>query len=453
MFRFKTPNLWVVLLSLISALFLACQPNKVEFSKDVAPIIEKHCTPCHNSKGAAPFELSNYWQVKQKAKMITYVTQKRIMPPWPADPQYTHFIGERLLTEAEIQTLKDWYQQGCSKGDDSHLVLKYANNSSMSLGPADMVIDLEPIAINNNNKDQFLVVKIPYEMPEAKFVKAVEFLPGQMAYMHHVNGHYLRLNNASHPFEGNRVVDVESPQYEKAFMDLQLLNADGSMPERVHSAFNFLPGAYGVAYPNGIGGFWMSPKGIFVANDMHIGPSTKSCIDSSKLLLYFSKTPNQRPTFELMMGTNGISPVEPALQIAPNTISKHLSRTRVYTDMSVLTVNPHMHLLGKSFKAYAILPNGDTTKLIHIPQWQFRWQYFYTFTHPVRIPRGSELIVEAVFDNTLKNPNNPFNPPRLIGERTDRGGASMRTTDEMLQFIITYLPYQKNDELIDLSQP
>jgi hypothetical protein len=153
------------------------------------------------------------------------------------------------------------------------------------------------------------------------------------------------------------------------------------------------------------------------------------------------------------MGTNGISPVEPALQIAPNTISKHLSRTRIYTDMSVLTVNPHMHLLGKSFKAYAILPNGDTTKLIHIPQWQFRWQYFYTFTHPVRIPRGSELIVEAVFDNTLKNPNNPFNPPRLIGERTDRGGASMRTTDEMLQFIITYLPYQKNDELIDLTQP
>ena len=62
-------------------------------------------------------------------------------------------------------------------------------------------------------------------------------------------------------------------------------------------------------------------------------------------------------------------------------------------------------------------------------------------------------MVEAVFDNTLKNPNNPFNPPQVIGERLDNGGASMRTTDEMLQFIITYMPYQKNDELIDLSKP
>jgi hypothetical protein len=29
----------------------------------------------------------------------------------------------------------------------------------------------------------------------------------------------------------------------------------------------------------------------------------------------------------------------------------------------------------------------------------------------------------------------------------------MRTTDEMLQFIITYMPYEKGDENIDLTQP
>jgi hypothetical protein len=58
--------------------------------------------------------------------------------------------------------------------------------------------------------------------------------------------------------------------------------------------------------------------------------------------------------------------------------------------------------------------------------------------------------VEAVFDNTLRNPNNPFDPPRDIGERLERGGASMRTTDEMLQFIITYMEYRPGDENIDL---
>ena len=450
---FNIQSLWVVLLSLTSVLLFSCQEAPVDFSTHVAPIIEQHCTPCHNKNGAAPFVLEDYWQVKQKAKMIAYVTQHRIMPPWPADPSYSHFIGERLLSEADIQTLKSWYEQGCPKGDDSHLKLKYNAISSMSLGKPDMVIDVTPVNILNNNKDQFLVIKIPYEMSRPKFVRAVEFLPGKIQYTHHVNGHYLSMDDQTNPFAGNRMLSVEDPDYEQAFLGLQLTNSNGTMPQRVHSAFNFLPGAYGVAYPSGIGGFWMSAKGAFVANDMHIGPSTKACTDSSKLLIYFSDKPNQRPTSEWMMGTNGISAIQPPLQIAPNTISKHFSRTRIYSDVSVLTVNPHMHLIGKSFKAYAILPNGDTTHLISIPRWQFRWQYFYTFTHPLRLPRGTEVVVEAVFDNTLKNPNNPFNPPRLIGERMDRGGASMRTTDEMLQFIITYMPYQKGDETIDLTQP
>ena len=112
-----------------------------------------------------------------------------------------------------------------------------------------------------------------------------------------------------------------------------------------------------------------------------------------------------------------------------------------------------MHLIGKKIKAYAVKPNGDTVKLISIPKWQFRWQYFYTFKHPVRIPKGSTIVLEAQFDNTAANPDNPNIPPLPIGERLDRGGASMRTTDEMLQFIITYMPYQKGDETIDLSKP
>ena len=44
--------------------------------------------------------------------------------------------------------------------------------------------------------------------------------------------------------------------------------------------------------------------------------------------------------------------------------------------------------------------------------------------------------------------DNPFNPPQFI---TGKNG-SMKTTDEMLQLIITYLPYQKGDENIRLDQ-
>ncbi|MCC6818869.1 MAG: hypothetical protein IT245_08260, partial [Bacteroidia bacterium] len=283
--------------------------------------------------------------------------------------------------------------------------------------------------------------------------KAVEFVPGQPDYAHHVNGHYLRFNDFTNPFNGDRIVNTESPIYDAEFNNLSLLNDDGSQPERIHSVFNFLPGAFGVKYPDGIGGFMMSPNGAFVANDIHYGPSLKKVIDSSKLYIYFSKTPPKRPCFEVMLGTNGVAPIVPPLFVPAGKITRHVSSMTIYNDISILTVNPHMHLIGKSFIAYAVKPNGDTIRLISIPKWQFRWQYFYTFTHPVKVPKGSTIYVEAEFDNTKNNPDNPFDPPRNIGERLDKGGASMRTTDEMLQFIITYLPYQKGDENIDLSKP
>ncbi len=448
--KFLLLKLSVVLSSSLS--FIACNQGKEKtFAEDIAPIIHQNCSPCHRDNGGGPFNLITYQDVKKRAKMVAAVTKNRYMPPWPADRNYSHFINERVLTDEQIESIREWYLAGCPVGDTSKL--QYPKIQEYVLGKPDMVINIRPVQILGDNKDKFYLLKMPYQMPEGKFVKAVDFIPGQIKYAHHVNGHYLGYTDNSNPFLGADLLNIESQNYDEEFKKLNFVNADGSLPYRVHSAFNYLPGAFGVKYPNGIGGFYMSKKGAFVANDIHYGPSRKYVMDSSKLLIYFSNEAPKRPTFEIMMGTNGVSTIEPPLQIQANTISKHISKLTIYNDISVLTINPHMHLIGKSFKAYALKPNGDTVNLIHIPKWQFRWQYFYTFQHPVKIPKGSTIFVVAEFDNTSNNPNNPFNPPKLIGERLDKGGASMRTTDEMLQFIITYMPYQKGDENIDLNKP
>jgi hypothetical protein len=450
--KYHIPKLLVVLLSLIS--LAACNRKPIPtFSKDIAPIVHSKCSPCHHKNGTAPFELISYEDVAKRAKMIAFVTAKRYMPPWPADQNYSHFLNERVLSVFEIEQIQNWFKNKCPQGDLS--ALKYPDfiiNKSL-LGKPDLILSFQNIEISNDNKDRFYVVKLPYEMRQERYVRALEFVPGQYQYAHHVNGHYLRYSDQSNPFSGRTKTDIESPNYTKEFKEMNLLNSDGTLPFRVHSAVNYLPGAFGIRYPAGIGGFLMGKKGAFVANDFHFGPSRKSLIDSSKIYVYFSDKAPQRPTYEIMMGTNGVSEILPPLVVDPNTISKHVSKLTIYNDISVLTVNPHMHLIGKSFKAYALKPNGDTLKLISIPNWQFRWQYFYTYQTPQKVPKGSTIVLEAIFDNTLKNPNNPNNPPRQIGERLDNGGASMRTTDEMLQFIITYMPYQKGDELIDLSKP
>ena len=65
----------------------------------------------------------------------------------------------------------------------------------------------------------------------------------------------------------------------------------------------------------------------------------------------------------------------------------------------------------------------------------------------VKIPKGSTIIAEGVYDNTKQNLNNPFSPPQLVLENN----GSMKATDEMFQFIVTYLPYEPGDENIGLE--
>lgn len=452
--KLKKTILWAVLLS-SSCLFYSCtnSDSNITFQKDIAPILHKNCVPCHRPNGGAPFNLISYNDVFNRAKMIAFVTKAKYMPPWPADVTYSHFLNEKVLSENEIELIQRWFKTGKKAGDTALIaqpeILKYGS----ILGKPDMVLNLTPVSISNDNTDRFYVIKVPYQIPRDTFIRAVEFIPGQPNLVHHMNGQYFQFTTQTNPFTGSNIKSYTSNNFDAKNAMFNIINNDGSLPVRIHSAVNYLPGTFGTKYPKGIGGFKLTQKGAFLANDIHYGPSVKSKIDSSKIYLYFDNKPPKRPTFELMLGTNGVAPIIPALQIQPNTISKHTSQVTIYNDISILTINPHMHLIGTSFKAYAIKPNGDTVKLIYIPEWRFRWQYFYTFTKPVKIPKGSTIRVEAEYNNTVNNPNNPFNPPQLIGERLEFGGSSMRTTDEMLQFIITYMPYLKGDENIDMSTP
>src|SRR5215471_17718352 len=91
------------------------------FAEDIAPIIFKNCAPCHRPGEAGPFPLLTYENVVNKAKTIAAVTKARYMPPWPADPSYSHFIGERVLKDVEIQMIKRWAANGTPAGDASKL--------------------------------------------------------------------------------------------------------------------------------------------------------------------------------------------------------------------------------------------------------------------------------------------------------------------------------------------
>jgi len=441
---------------LIGFTVVACsQSTDLSYTKDIAPIVYQNCTPCHRDGGAAPFSLTTYNQVNRKKNTILGVTQSGLMPPWPADRSYSHFIGERFLSEKDKQKIKDWIEGGAPEGDTSLLPALPTYDSYSHIGKPDTTVWFDSILVKGNSRDQFYIATLPVELSNKKYVRAMEFLPNENNLVHHMNGRLLNYenNNKASIKLGTRLLDLEvdEAEYVRQFDALKLANDDGTRPQQINSAVNYLPGVQAQLYPEGIGGFTMNEKSILIADDIHFGPIPQDKWDHSRVNIFFSDAPPKRPINEVMLGTNGASKIIPPLVIPPGAITKHTSFLKIPEDISILTINPHMHLLGKRFKAYALQPNGDTIRLISIPKWDFRWQYFYTFPKMLKIPAGSVIYVEAEFDNTAENPNNPNNPPQEIRERLDNGGAGMRTTDEMLQFIITWLPYQAGDENVSLE--
>ncbi len=421
------------------------------FSEHIAPIVFENCSPCHRPGEAGPFSLLTYEDVRRKAATVASVTASRYMPPWPADPVYSTFLGERYLEETEIELIQSWVENGSPAGDLSRVPEPPEFPEGSMLGEPDLVVSMrQPLLLPGDNQERFMVAKIPYEIPADTPIRAVEFVPGNPRLIHHMNGHIVQYDDRREdPFEGPDVVNRELVgTLEESYDAINLLNDDGSYPFLLRSVANYLPGGRSaVIYPEGIGGWILKDRGAFLMRDVHYGPSPIDSEDLSRFNVFFMDEPPVRPTREIQLGTLGISEIIPPLVIPPNEVKSFTTSTIVQEDISLLTITPHMHLLGKSFQAWAVTPEEETIPLVRIPEWDFRWQYFYTFPKMVKIPLGSRISVVGVFDNTPDNPYNPFVPPReIIGTN-----ESMLSTDEMLQLIMIYLPYEDGDEDISLE--
>ena len=230
-------------------------PSQVFYANHVAKVLNDHCVTCHRSNGSAPFTLTDYNAVFRKKTTIRKVVEKGIMPPWPADPTYSHFVGENFLSDVEKQLLYDWISQGARFGDSSKLPEQPTFSEISNLGKPDATVYMDSVLIIGTNRDKFYVVKSPFEVPKDTFIRAIEFVPGKHQMVHHLNADLIlyRSDKKANVYDGIRMVDEEINQddYDLAYQNLRTFNDDGSIPFFYHSAINYLPGVIGTIYPEG----------------------------------------------------------------------------------------------------------------------------------------------------------------------------------------------------------
>ena len=163
------------------------------FSNEIAPIIYKNCTPCHRPGSGAPFDLVTYEDLKKHLHTVQFSINEKLMPPWPADTSYSHFRDEKVLTKNELFLLNQWIDNGAPIGNVSNIPKppEYYNRSKF--GKPDLILKMQQTyLIKGDNKDNFIMLKIPYELLKDTFLRGIEIVPGNKKLVHHINAHLIQ---------------------------------------------------------------------------------------------------------------------------------------------------------------------------------------------------------------------------------------------------------------------
>jgi peroxiredoxin len=413
---------------------------KVTYARDIAPIVQTRCLNCHREGQVAPFALADYEQTAKRAQQIVQVTQDRLMPPWIPSPGHDKFVGERWLTDRELELFKTWAETGRAKGDDADLPPAPKFAEGWRLGQPDLIVNMpEPFTVPADGPDLLQNFVIPLDIPEDKLVAAIEFHPGNKRVAHHA---VLFLDDSGTA----RKLDKATP--EPGYANF---GGPGFLPSGALGGWSV--GNTPRVLPNGMGRYLK--KGSDLVVQMHYHPTGKQETDQSEIGLYFVKKPVAESLREPAKLVGSIWMANYEMDIPAG--EKNYRRSTSYTlpkEVIMVGVVPHMHLLGKSMKVMATLPDKSVKTLIDIQNWNYNWQDEYYYDRPFNLPAGTRLDVEAVYDNSADNPSNPSSPPK----RVTWGDG---TNDEML-FCFFLLSAEKTEDLIyvifdnlkhDMQQP
>jgi peroxiredoxin/cytochrome c551/c552 len=398
-------------------------PTTVTFHKDVEAILQKNCQVCHRPGEVGPFSLMTYRQAVTWAEDIKEYTANKKMPPWKPTEAAFPLQHERKLSDAELKTLAAWVNGGTPKGDAKDAPPPAKWTDEWALGKPDLVLDCGEFHLGASGIDNFRCYVLPTNLPEDKYIIGYEVKPGNPRIVHHtlnyfdISGRARKLEEQAQAKASDSDKD-RGPGY-SASMGIGFLpgpSPRADVPGGIGNFGGWAPGAVYRFLPEGTG--YLLPKGADVVLQVHYHRDGKPETDHTKVGLYFAKKPVERPYMPIVLAPRGMGFF---INIPPGDDHHKIEGTAyLQTDCTVYSVMPHMHLIGKSVKVSMTPPGGEKVTLVGIDAWDYNWQETYWFKEPLKLKAGTKLEIEAIYDNSSKNPNNPNNPPKLVtfGEQT-----------------------------------
>jgi hypothetical protein len=360
-------------------------PGPVTFNKEVLPVLQRNCQGCHRPGEAAPMSFLTYKDTRPWAKSIKEAVLLKKMPPWFADPHVGKFRNDRSLSGTEIETLVKWVEGGALEGNLKDAPAARQFVEGWNIGKPDAIIEM-PVEyeVPATGTIEYTYFIVPTGFTEDKWVQLAEARPGNRKVVHHVIALVREPNSKWMRDAKPGVAFVPKRGGEGGPGELLVGFAPGVVPE--------------VLQP---GQAKLIKAGSDIVLQMHYTANGKADKDRTRVGFTFAKEP---PTARVitLASSNGKFVIPPG---ADN--HRVDSQITLQENSTLLSMNPHMHLRGKSFEFRVVYPTGESQELLNVPKYSFNWQLSYVPEKPILLPKGSRIECTAHYDNSANNPDNP----------------------------------------------
>ena len=345
--------------------------SDVTYCNQVARVLSKHCVECHRPGEIGPFALEEYDEVVGWADMMIEVIDQHRMPPWHADPEYGSFLNARQMSAVDKQTLRTWVEAGMPYGDASDLPSKTKHVEGWRLPkPPDLVLPMSdrPFEVPAEGVVEYQYYVIDPGFTEDRWIRSAQVVPGNHSVVHHC------------------IAFTRPP--------------DGADISGFGMLTAYVPGQIDTPLPTGYAQKLVA--GTKIVLQMHYTPTGKPEQDLTSVGMVFSDASDV--THEVY----AVGGLERDFEIPPHTPRFVVAGSidRYPRDGVLLSIIPHMHVRGRSFRLSAHTGHESVT-LLRVPQYDFNWQHNYRLSEPLDLSAIHRLTFQATYDNSADNPTNP----------------------------------------------
>ena len=346
--------------------------GEITFTKHISRILNNRCVECHREGEVAPMTLTDYDEVVGWSEMIREVVSEERMPPWHANPEYGEFENDCRLPDEEKEQIFAWVDNGSPHGDPADMPEPPTFVTGWEAGEPDQVIYMsdQPYEVAAEGTVEYQYFSVDPGWTEDKWIKVAEARPGNRAVVHHI---------------------LCSIQSDAGGAATNIMNGVG---------IGWAPGLGPRDFRDGIA--LHIPAGAKIVFQMHYTPNGTKQFDRSYVGFQFVK-----PEEVKYMAAGGAAAAANFRIPAGDGNHEVTSEFQFSRDQLLLSMLPHMHLRGKSFRYTAEYPDGTEEILLDVPRYDFNWQLRYHLKEPKLMPKGTKLKCVAHFDNSEDNLVNP----------------------------------------------